>query len=245
MKVLAIDTSTSLLGIGLQSEKQYFELNQDVGLHHSENLLTEVQYLFNKSKIPANELDLIVVSKGPGSFTGLRIGMSTAKGLSFGGQIPVVSVPTLDMYAYSCDMYPQKVLSLLDARKNRVYAAFYTHGLQEGEILDIPPAELIDAFSSFQDILLTGPYAGHMFELYSQINAAKSSRPSASVATSNRVSIDPLYAAPKTYALLKLGIRAFERNGGDAENQGPLYIRPSEAEMSLQKRGDSTKHYEQ
>jgi tRNA threonylcarbamoyladenosine biosynthesis protein TsaB len=240
LKVLAIDTSTSLLGIGLQSEDQYFEINQDVGLHHSENLLTEVHYLLSKSETPANELDLIVVSKGPGSFTGLRIGMSTAKGLSFGSQVPVVSVPTLDMYAYSCNMYPQRVLSLMDARKNRVYAAFYAHGLQEGEILDIAPAELIDAFNSFQDILLTGPYAGHMFELYSQINTAESSLPSSSVTNSNRISIDPLYAAPKTYALLKLGIRAFERNGADVENQGPLYIRPSEAEMSLQKRGNST-----
>lgn len=245
MKVLAIDTSTSLLGIGLKSEEQYFEINQDVGLHHSENLLTEVQYLLNKSQTPANKLDLIVVAKGPGSFTGLRIGMSTAKGLSFGSQIPVVSVPTLDIYAYSCKMYTHTVLSLMDARKNRVYAAFYTHGLQEGDILDIAPAELIDAFSSSQDILLTGPYAASIFELYSQLNAAESSIPSSSVTTNNRVSIDPLYAAPKTYALLKLGIHAFERNGADDVNQGPLYIRPSEAEMSLQKRGISTKNNEQ
>jgi len=235
LKVLAIDTSTSLLGIGLQSEEQYFEINQDVGLHHSENLLTEVQYLLNKSEIPANELNLIVVAKGPGSFTGLRIGMSTAKGLSFGSQIPIVSVPTLDMYAYSCKMYSHKVLSLMDARKNRVYAAFYAHGIQEGEILDIAPAELIEALSSVQDILLTGPYAGHMFELYSQIIATESSIPSGSVTNSNRVIVDPLYAAPKTYALLNLGIRTFERNGVDVENQGPLYIRPSEAEMSLKK----------
>ncbi|HKK65199.1 MAG TPA: tRNA (adenosine(37)-N6)-threonylcarbamoyltransferase complex dimerization subunit type 1 TsaB [Clostridia bacterium] len=239
MKVLAIDTSTSLLGIALQSEEQYFELNQDVGLHHSENLLTEVQYLLNKSKISANDLDLIVVAKGPGSFTGLRIGMSTAKGLCFGAQIPVVSVPSLDIYAYSCKIHAEKVLSLLDARKNRVYAAFYTHGLQDGEILDIPPADLVDLFNNFQDILLTGPYAGHMFQLYSQINAAESSQPSLSGTTNNRLSIDPLYAAPKTYSLLKLGINVFARNGADVENQGPLYIRPSEAEMSLQKRGNS------
>ena len=236
MKVLAIDTSTSLLGIGLQDGEHYFEINQDVGLHHSENLLTEVQYLLNKSEIPANELNLIVVAKGPGSFTGLRIGMSTAKGLSFGSQIPIVSVPTLDMYAYSCKMYSHKVLSLMDARKNRVYAAFYTHGLQEGEILDIAPGELIETLSSGQDILLTGPYAGHMFELYSQIIAAESSIPSGSITYSNRIIIDPLYAAPKTYALLNLGIRNFERNGADADNQGPLYIRPSEAEMSIKKR---------
>ncbi|MCF7948823.1 MAG: tRNA (adenosine(37)-N6)-threonylcarbamoyltransferase complex dimerization subunit type 1 TsaB [Spirochaetia bacterium] len=235
MKVLAIDTSTSLLGIGLQSEEQYFEINQDVGLHHSENLLTEVQYLLEKGEIPANALDLIVVAKGPGSFTGLRIGMSTAKGLSFGSQIPIVSVPTLDMYAYSCKMYSHKVLSLMDARKNRVYAAFYTHGLQVGEILDVAPGELIESLNSAQDILLTGPYAGHIFELYSQITAAESSFPSGAVTDSNRVIIDPLYAAPKTYALLNLGIRSFERNGADADNQGPLYIRPSEAEMSLKK----------
>jgi len=236
LKVLAIDTSTSLLGIGLQNGEHYFEINQDVGLHHSENLLTEVQYLLKKSEILAKGLDLIVVAKGPGSFTGLRIGISTAKGLAFGSQVPVVSVPTLDMYAYSCKMSSHTVLSLLDARKNRVYAAFYTHGLQEGAVLDIAPAELIESFNSSQNILLTGPYAGHMFELYSQIHAAKDSLPSASITDTNRVNLDPLYAAPKTYALLKLGINAFERNGADIENQGPLYIRPSEAEITLQKK---------
>lgn len=228
MNVLAIDTSTSMLGAGLQTDTHYFEVNQDVGLHHTENLLSELCFLLEKGNLTVPQLDLIVVSKGPGSFTGLRIGMSTAKGLSFGSGVPVVSVPTLDMYAYGHSVYSEWVVPVMDARKNRVYAAFYKSGIMHGDIFDIAPELLLDELSECTDVLLTGPFAAQLHEINSQNRNS----------TQNYI-IDPLHAGPKTYALLKQGMYAFERQGADSENSGPLYIRPSEAELSLQQRGKS------
>lgn len=228
MNVLAIDTSTSMLGAGLQTDTHYFEVNQDVGLHHTENLLSEVRFLLEKGNITVPQLDLIVVSKGPGSFTGLRIAMSTAKGLSFGSGVPVVSVPTLDMYAYAHSTYSEWVVPVMDARKNRVYAAFYKSGTMHGHIYDIAPEILLNELSVYTHVLLTGPFAAQLHEINSQNKNS----------TQNYL-IDPLHAGPKTYALLKKGISAFERQGADAENSGPLYIRPSEAELSMQQRGKS------
>ncbi len=221
MNVLAIDTSTAMLGLGLQTDEHYFELNQDIGLHHTENLLKAVQTLLDTSGLTTAQLDLVVVARGPGSFTGLRIGMSTAKGLSFGAGIPVVSVPTLDMYAYGQRVYPDWVVPVMDARKNRVYAAFYRDGSVQSEILDIAPESLIQQFEDYQRILLTGPFAGPLSELIVQANSSM-----------NNCTLDPLWAAPKTFSLLLKGKETFVQRGGDEKNLGPLYIRPSEAELN-------------
>ena len=230
MNVLAIDTSTSMLGIGLQTDDHYFEMNQDVGLHHTENLLTEVRVLFEKGALSVEQLDLIVVSKGPGSFTGLRIGMATAKGLSFGTGIPLVSVPTLEMHAFGQSIYSDWVLPVMDARKNRVYAAFYRNGTARGEVLDIAPELLLKEASQYEHILVTGPFAADLLEI------GRNSEPRC-----ENLIIDPLYAAPKTFALLQKGKETFSRRGGDDTRSGPLYIRPSEAELSLLPGGDQRK----
>lgn len=221
MNVLAIDTSTAMLGLGLQTAEHYFELNQDVGLHHTENLLKEVHILLDKSTITASQLDLVVVAQGPGSFTGLRIGLSTAKGLSFGAGIPLVAVPTLDMYAYGHRIFPDWVVPVIDARKQRVYAAFYKDGAIHGDILDITPELLLRKCNTHDHFLLTGPYAGLLCGLNRQADPQLTN-----------CTLDPLYAAPKTFALLQQGVERFQRQGGDNKYLGPLYIRPSEAELS-------------
>jgi tRNA threonylcarbamoyladenosine biosynthesis protein TsaB len=225
MNVLSIDTSSSLLGVGLQTDTHYYEVNQDVGLHHTENLLSEVRFLLEKSNLSVPQLDLIVVSKGPGSFTGLRIGMSTAKGLSFGSGVPVVSVPTLEMYVYGHSIYSEWVVPVIDARKNRVYTAFYKNGNRYGDIFDIAPELLLKELSNYTEVLLTGPFAAHLHELNTT-----------SQDSIHNYVIDPLHAGPHIYALLNQGIHIFKRQGGNDKNTGPLYIRPSEAELSLQQK---------
>jgi len=230
VNVLAIDTSTSMLGIGLQTDEHYFEMNQDVGLHHTENLLAEVRVLLEKAALSIEKLDLIVASKGPGSFTGLRIGISTAKGLSFGTGIPLVSVPTLEMYAFGQSIASEWVVPVMDARKNRVYAAFYKDGAARGEVLDIAPDLLLQEMSEYNRILLTGPFAADLIRLGKNIEARW-----------DNLILDPLHAAPKTFALLQKGIETFSQRGGDEKHSGPLYIRPSEAELSLQIEGDERK----
>lgn len=219
MNILAIDTSTALLGIGLKTEHAYFEVNQDIGLHHTENLLEEMEILFRKAGIPIKDLDLIVVSKGPGSFTGLRIGMAAAKGIAFGIDIPIVSVPNLDTYARGKQHFNGSVCPVIDARKQRIYTAFYTHGERQSEYLDISPDELHTECGSRGNILITGPFAEELSHIW-----ADSSLP---------ISLDPQYGRPITWELLHFGIKMYKETGPDSPMEGPLYIRPSEAELSL------------
>ena len=90
-----------------------------------------------------SELDLIVCSKGPGSFTGLRIGMSTAKGLSMGSGVPLVTIGTMEMMAYGLDFFDGIVVPVIDARKKRYYTAFFNNKQRITENFDLTPFEIL------------------------------------------------------------------------------------------------------
>jgi tRNA threonylcarbamoyladenosine biosynthesis protein TsaB len=228
LKVLAVDSTSSLLGIGLLTESSYFERNTDIGLHHTENLTPGIEKLLKTAGMKVSDLDLIVVSKGPGSFTGLRIGMAAGKGLSFAGAVPLVSVPTLEVWSMGKKFFPGIVLPVLDARKKRVYTAFFEKGKRCSDYLDISPSDLLEACGSFGELLLTGPYAPQLLQLWKE-EATKDL---------SFIHLDPQYGSPHTWELLHLGIKEYARRGADPEAEGPLYIRPSEAEASLLKRDE-------
>ena len=98
MNAIAFDTASEFLDIALLVDDRITLQYKEIGLKHSEYLITSVIDLCSKAHTTLREIDLIICTRGPGSFTGLRIGMSAAKGLAYGLQIPIVSVPTLDVY---------------------------------------------------------------------------------------------------------------------------------------------------
>ena len=101
MKVLAFDTSSKYLSVAVaDDDKVLSSFHKDMGLNHCSLLIPTIDKILNKCKIELKEIDLIALSIGPGSFTGLRIGVSTAKALSLATKIPVVGVPTLDVIAH-------------------------------------------------------------------------------------------------------------------------------------------------
>ncbi|MDO9288298.1 MAG: tRNA (adenosine(37)-N6)-threonylcarbamoyltransferase complex dimerization subunit type 1 TsaB [Thermodesulfovibrionales bacterium] len=126
MKILAIDTSTMLGGIAIMDDLTLIaETRLNVKATHSERLMTEIEHCLKQSSLKISDIDVFAVAIGPGSFTGLRIGLSAVKGLSYATGKPIVSVPTLDALAlnFPCSRYP--VCTMLDARKKEVYAALF------------------------------------------------------------------------------------------------------------------------
>ncbi|MCX5717156.1 MAG: tRNA (adenosine(37)-N6)-threonylcarbamoyltransferase complex dimerization subunit type 1 TsaB [Nitrospirae bacterium] len=126
MIILAIDTSTMLGGIAIMDESLLIaESRLNVRSTHSERLMTEIEHCLKQSGIKISDIDVFAVAAGPGSFTGLRIGLSTVKGFSYATGKPIVSVPTLEALAWNfpCSKYP--VCTMLDARKKEVYAALF------------------------------------------------------------------------------------------------------------------------
>jgi len=133
LKFLIIDTSSRLCQVGIHVDGQLCEKQESV-VSHSNIILLLIDELMNELDVGFRDLDFIGITRGPGSFTGLRIGVAVAQGLAFSHQLPVLPLSTLQVLAYStyCEVVKNSdpvdeipVLALLDARMDQVYGAWY------------------------------------------------------------------------------------------------------------------------
>jgi len=140
MKILAVDASTAVASAGLAEDGRLVcELNLRHGLTHSQKLLPLVEAALTLADWTLDDVDALAVVSGPGSFTGLRIGAATVKGLAFTRNIPVVPVGTLEVLAFGLPGFSGLLVPLLDARRSEVYAALYRW--RDGSLEEVvPPA---------------------------------------------------------------------------------------------------------
>src|ERR671924_1400595 len=128
MRILAVDTSTMAGGVALmESSRVLCDLRVDASLSHAPRLLTLIHQALSLASIPLASIDLFAASQGPGSFTGLRIGIATLMGLGHALQRDVVGVDSLEALAMKAWWAPSQVGALLDARKDEVFGAVF-HG---------------------------------------------------------------------------------------------------------------------
>jgi len=126
MRLLALETSTLAGGVALlDGDRLVAEYVLDVSVTHSERLVASVDRVLGDAGWGRGDLAALAVSIGPGSFTGLRVGVSTAKGLAVALGIPIAAVPTLDAMAACVPWAMLPVCPVLDARKGEVYASLY------------------------------------------------------------------------------------------------------------------------
>jgi len=150
MKVLGIETSTPIGSIALIDDEEIIaEYNYQGKLEHSAWLMPAIDKLLKDVTLSCEDIEGIAVSSGPGSFTGLRIGISTVKGLVQGLGIPVVGVSTLDSLAWNLPYTEKIICPVLDAKKKEVYTALYNGQTLERltEYLVISPERLIEMIS--------------------------------------------------------------------------------------------------
>lgn len=125
MKILAIDTSSKICSVAiLENEEIIDEINLDNGRTHSENLMPMIAEILAKNNLKLENIDLISCSIGPGSFTGIRIGVASVKAMAEVNQIPVVGVTSLETLARIDESENTKV-ALIDARNNQVYGGIF------------------------------------------------------------------------------------------------------------------------
>ncbi|MBU1088182.1 MAG: tRNA (adenosine(37)-N6)-threonylcarbamoyltransferase complex dimerization subunit type 1 TsaB [Candidatus Omnitrophica bacterium] len=126
MICLAVDTSSKFLCIVLmENERILRKFNQDKARAHGQLLIPEIQKILKTQKIRLQDLDCLAVNIGPGSFTGLRIGIAAVKGLSLALKIPIISLSSLDLIAYNCLKLEKTICSIIDAKRKQVYAAIF------------------------------------------------------------------------------------------------------------------------
>lgn len=126
MIILNIDSSTPVAGIAVADGQHLLgEIMINTKNTHSEKLMPMVQQLLQELGLSMQDVDAVAVMQGPGSFTGLRIGMATAKGLAQGAGKRFIAIPTLDCLAYNLIHYPGIVCPVMNAQKKQVYTAIY------------------------------------------------------------------------------------------------------------------------
>lgn len=150
MRVLGIETATQVCGIAITEDAQLLgEYRLNIKNVHSERLVGAIEKMFSDVGLRPNDLQGIAVSIGPGSFTGLRIGLSVAKGIAFSLDIPLAAVPTLEALAWQAPVDDGAICAVLRARANLVYAGRY-HRQGESVIADgevrVMDANQLDGF---------------------------------------------------------------------------------------------------
>ena len=124
--ILNIETSSTNCSVSLSNEGKLIDLIEKDALNysHSENLHVFISDLMNKNKIHFTELSAVSVSRGPGSYTGLRIGVSAAKGICYGVDIPLISISSLKVLANNVN-FDGYIISTMDARRDEVYSCVF------------------------------------------------------------------------------------------------------------------------
>ncbi|MBI9103396.1 MAG: tRNA (adenosine(37)-N6)-threonylcarbamoyltransferase complex dimerization subunit type 1 TsaB [Spirochaetales bacterium] len=219
MNILSFDTSTNILRAGLSTPEGWSENIRSTGLRHGENLILMVQSLLEEAALFPKDLDLIVCTKGPGSFTGLRIGLSTAKGLSEGSGVPLVAISTLQVYGSLYSFFPGTVVPLLDAKKNQFYAGFYEKGTLVMKESDIPAELILEGCTNRGQILFTGPGLGIFMERCPDLE------------NNPDYYFDHYEKNSFCNILSVLGEDKFNKEGPDSPESGPAYLRASDAEL--------------
>ncbi|SJZ34348.1 tRNA (adenosine(37)-N6)-threonylcarbamoyltransferase complex dimerization subunit type 1 TsaB [Selenihalanaerobacter shriftii] len=126
MLILALDSSTSVGAISIHNDEGLVaEYNLNLAKTHSQRLMPQIISLMDDVGVTVDDLDGIVVGIGPGSFTGIRIGLATAKSLAQSLEIPIISLSTLDILANELVYIDEYICPIIDARRNRVYTALY------------------------------------------------------------------------------------------------------------------------
>ncbi|NOR75449.1 MAG: tRNA (adenosine(37)-N6)-threonylcarbamoyltransferase complex dimerization subunit type 1 TsaB [Draconibacterium sp.] len=143
--ILNIETSTEVCSVTISENGKLLYIKETLeGLSHSELLTVFIEELFAENNLSLNELDAVAVSKGPGSYTGLRIGVSVAKGLCYGLEIPLIAVNSLETMGTNAALNsPENALfcPMIDARRMEVYTALYN---KKGEEIKPVSAEIIE-----------------------------------------------------------------------------------------------------
>lgn len=241
MNILALDTATPICSIALSSEKGKWYIEIDAGQRHSELFMEAADLLMKTGGLQPDALDLVACMKGPGSFTGLRIGFAAAKGLCLALGIPLITIPTLDCMAFPGQSWPGIVMPAMDAKKRCYFTALYRGrerltDYMDAEVGDIARlvARSISGSAPGNDLLLlTGPDA----ELLQSALRGLLEPP-----LRDKIRLDPGRRKGKAQELLEMVSIELEKRGGIIHNDdtevfsGPLYLRKSDAELHLRPR---------
>ncbi|MDY6269714.1 MAG: tRNA (adenosine(37)-N6)-threonylcarbamoyltransferase complex dimerization subunit type 1 TsaB [Selenomonadaceae bacterium] len=239
MPILSLDTSTQVSSVAVLKEGRLAaEITMQARLTHSETLLPHVAQALGMAGVKKEELTGIAVSIGPGSFTGLRIGLAAAKAMSYALQIPIVGVPSLEALALHYRMPGVAIYALTDAQKKDVYVERMTWQRTGGDlslVVESPVSvqALTDVLEEARRLAADGRTVVLVGDIVQKKFAGKDGRATGKMALPEGVLLPPPeLMLPRASHVAWLGAERLAK--GEADNVmdlEPIYIRKSEAEL--------------
>ncbi len=225
MKALAIDCACSRMTVAAKKDDYTFTAIYDIGMRQSETLVPAIDFAIEKCGLAKNELDYTALTIGPGSFTGLRLGISALKAIECAFGTPVYGISSLEVYAYPFLDSLIPTLACIDANKDRFYAGIYHSGKVVLEDGDYEVPFIAERLSNIGELNLAG-YKKDTNKL-EELLKAQGCTSSINKLTVPAVSTDSLFALAEKKLTAKLPpLKDFD---------GPVYLRASEAEIKLNK----------
>ena len=228
MKILAIETSCDICSVSLLEDNNLIlELKETAVKNHSESLMPLIDKLFKETNTSLKDIDLFAVDNGPGSFTGIRIGLSTVKAFCDVTHKPCVAISSLEALAYTVDTESSYICSMIDAKHENVYASIFK---KNGKSL-VKSSDFM--FKNYNDLLLDlGSlknlifFAGNCGILYKDV-------------IKSYLKNDIFFGEDTIVSSKFVGIAAFDKfkNGevSDSKNLNALYLKKSSAEEKFEK----------
>ena len=230
MKILGIDTSTMAANVEvLEDDKLICEYTINTKKTHSQKLMPMIENMLKLSDLDIKEIDAIAICVGPGSFTGLRIGMATAKAMAHVNNIPLIGVNSLEILGANMDLCNRNICSILDAQRNQVYMNKYIlkdYKITELEEISIKAIdELLEEISSSnEDWVLVGEAVYKYKEKIEEISNITIPSPANNITKASTlcfVARDKMLANDQVY---------------NCYNINPMYIRKSQAEEQYEEK---------
>ena len=220
MKVLGIDTSSLVLSLALvEDDKLLGEYTTNLKKNHSIRLMPAISMLMEELELAPDELDGIAVAHGPGSYTGVRIGVTTAKTLAWSLDVPIMGISSLEAIAGNAMHYTGAVCPLYDARRGQVFTALFKQGERKREdgirLMD----EWLNELEEEQSVLFLGDDTG----IHARVIQEK---------LGDRASFAPAeWNLPRASFIARMAMRAFEQGRfSDVKTFAPQYLQLAEAE---------------
>jgi tRNA threonylcarbamoyl adenosine modification protein YeaZ len=221
MKILGIDTTTKRLCLGVHIDGKFYEYSLQVDRSLSALLVPSIQRVISTLGLKIADFDYFACGLGPGSFTGMRIGLATIKGLSVVENKPVVGISTLDILAKNAEYKDRLIITALDARRSLIYCCSYRYEQgnlkRKSQYLLLSLDEFIKRFSGKAVIL------GDAVALYKDALLSRMKNP---------VVLDKDYWSPQAHNLMELALAKIKaRQLSSALTIKPIYLYPKECQI--------------
>jgi len=221
MKILALDTTTKTLCLGLYIDGKFYEYSLETGRNLSDLLIPTIQRVIQALGLKIADIDYFACGLGPGSFTGMRIGLATIKGLSIVGNKPIIGISTLDILAKNSEIKDRLIITAADARRELIYCSSYKYvkGVlkRQSQYSLLTLDELIKKFRSKVVVL------GDAVALYKDKILAR---------MKDAIVLDKDYWCPKAHNLMDLALLKIKaKQFTSVTSIKPIYLYPKECQI--------------